>query len=113
MSEKGYLISEIWFREGVPKYWNASNVIDIGLSNDHRFNRTKMDNLNDAALGYDKVKKLIGVEVYDYNFTVHDKTKNVIYSFGIPPSNYDNLVKIKRVGILDGEIVTVYVMVWA
>lgn len=112
MIEKGYLISEIWFREGIPKYWNASNVIDIGLSNDYRFNRTKMDSLNDSLLGYRNVTKLIGVEFYQYNFTVFNMTKNVVYTFGETPLNYDSLVKIKRVGILDGKIVTVDVMVW-
>jgi len=112
MIEKVYLISEIWFREGIPKYWNVSNVIDIGLSNDHRFNRTKMDSLNDPLLGYENVTKLIGVEVYEYNFTVYDMAKNVVYTFGQSPSNPDNLTKIKRVGILDGKIVTVDIMVW-
>lgn len=112
MIEKAYLISEIWFREGIPKYWNASNVIDIGLSNDHRFNKTKMDSLNDPVLGYKNVTKLIGVEVYEYNFTVYNTTKSVIYTFGQNPSNPDNLLKIKRVGILDGKVVTVDVMVW-
>ena len=112
MAERVYLISEIWFRDGIPKYWNASNVIDIGLSSDHRFNRTKMDNLNDPALGYTNVKKLIGVGFYEYKFTVYDDAKNVVYSFGQNPLNYDNLVNIKRVGILEGKIVTVDVMVW-
>ena len=112
MIEKTYSISEIWFRDGIPKYWDASNVIDIGLSNNHRFNRTKMDSLNDPLLGYKNVTKLIGAEVYEYNFTVYNTTKNVVYTFGQNPSNPDNLVKIKRVGILNGKIVTVDVMVW-
>jgi len=112
MIEKAYLISEIWFREGIPKYWNASNVIDIGLANNNRFNKTKMDSLNDPLLGYDNVTKLIGVETYEYNFTAYDMTKNVVYTFGQNPSNPDNIIKIKRIGILDGEIVTVDVMVW-
>lgn len=112
MIEKAYLISEIWFRDGIPKYWNSSNVIDIGLSNEHRFNKTKMDSLNDPELGYENVTKLIGVEVYKYNFTVYNLTKNVVYTFGQNPSNPDNLVKIKRVGILDGKIVNVDAMVW-
>lgn len=112
MIEKAYLISEMWFREGIPKYWNTTNVIDIGLSNEHRFNRTKMDSLNDSLLGYENVTKLIGVELYQYNFTVYDTNENMLYTFGQTLSNPDNIVKIKRVGILDGEIVIVDVMVW-
>ena len=112
MTEKAYLISEIWFREGIPKYWDSSNVIDLGLSNDHRFNRTKIDTLTDPLLNYQNVSKMIGAENYDYNFTVFNSTKNVVYTFGMSPTNPDNLVKVKRVGILDGDIVTVEVMVW-
>ncbi len=112
MIEKAYLISEIWFREGIPKYWDTTNVIDIGLSNNRRFNRTKMNSLNDPMLGYENVTKLIGIEAYEYNFTAYNMTNNVIYTFGQNPSNPDNLIKIKRVGILDGKITTVDVMVW-
>jgi hypothetical protein len=113
ITEKAYLISDIWFREGIPKYWDSSNVIDLGLSNNHRFNRTKMDSLNDPLLGYKNVSRIIGIEAYDYKFEVINSTKNVLYTFGSNPANPSNLVKIKRVGILDGNIVTVEVMVWA
>ena len=113
MTEKAYLISEIWFREGIPKYWSPSDVIDIGLSNDHRFNETKMDSLNDPLLGYQNVSKMIGAETYDYRLVVINSTDNVLYTFGSNPTNPDNLIKIKRVGILDGNIVTVEVMVWS
>jgi len=112
MTEKAYLISEIWFREGIPKYWEPSNVIDLGLSNNHRFNKTKMDSLNDPLLGYQNVTKMIGAETYDYKFVVLNSTKDTVYSFGVNPTNPDNLVKVNRVGILDGDIVTVEVMVW-
>lgn len=112
MIEKAYLISQVWFRDGIPKYWDPSNVIDLGLSNEHRFNRTKMDSLNDPLLGYKNVTKIIGSETYDYNFTVYNSTKNVVYSFGLNPTNPDNLIKVKRVGILDGKIVIAEVMVW-
>ena len=112
MTEKAYLISEICFRDGIPKYWSASNVIDIGLSNDHRLNKTKMDSLNDLLLGYKNVSRKIGAEIYDYNFTVINSTKDVVYTFGLDPTDPDNLIKVKRVGILDGDIVTVEVMVW-
>jgi hypothetical protein len=114
MIEKAYLISDIWFREGIPKYWDVSNVIDIGLSNDHRFNRTKMDSLNDPMLGYKNVTKLIGIEVYDYKFRVYNSTKDLVYEFSVDslPTNPDNLIKIKRVGILNGDIVVLEVMIW-
>jgi len=112
MIEKAYLISEIWFREGIPEYWNTTNVIDLGLSNNHRFNRTKMDSLGNPPLDYENVTRLIGVELYEYNFTVYNMAKDAVYTFGKTPSTPDNLIKIKRVGILNGKIVIVDVMVW-
>jgi len=114
MTERAYLISEICFREGIPKYWSASNVIDIGLSNDHRLNKTKMDSLNDPLLGYKNVSKKIGAEIYDYKFRVINSTKDLIYEFPLDPlpTSPDNLIKVKRIGILDGEIVILEAMVW-
>jgi hypothetical protein len=71
-----------------------------------------MESLNDPLLGYKNVTGLIGIEVYEYNFSVYNMTKNMVYTFGQNPSNPDNLIKIKRIGILDGKIVEVDVMVW-
>lgn len=111
MIEKAYSISKIWFREGIPKYWNTSNVVDLGLANDHRINRTKRNNLE--ALGYENVSKLIGIGLYNYNFTLYNTSGSVNYSFGLPPSNPENLIKVKRVGLLDdGTIVIIEVLVW-
>jgi len=112
--EKAYSLSNIWFREGVPEYWDPSNVNDLGLSNQHRFNRTKMDSLNDPLLGYKKISEIIGSEVYNYTFLVVNLTNQEVYRFpsGSNPTNSDNLVKVKRIGILDGKIVILEVMVW-
>jgi hypothetical protein len=114
MIDKAYSISQVWFREGIPKYWNAQDVIDIGLSNDYRFNRTKMNSLNDSVfLGYERVKSKIGIKNYEFSFKVYNSTQHEIFSFGPSPSNPENLVKVKRFGILDdGSLVTVEVMVW-
>lgn len=111
MIDRAYLISEIWFREGTPEYWNETDVVDLGLSNDHRFNWTKMVMMRDD-IGYENVSKLIGVEIYDYNFTVYNSTRDLLYSFGIPPSNPEDLIKVKRVGILNGSVAVVEIMVF-
>lgn len=112
MIDKAYLISQIWFRNGIPEYWDPSNVIDLGLSNEHRFNKTKMDSLNDPLLRYSNVSKMIGVETYEYFFRVYNETGNEVYSFGQYPSNSENTIKIKRIGILDGSLAMLEVMVW-
>jgi len=108
--DKTYFASQVWFREGTPPGWNSTNIIDLGLENNHRFNQTKMDIMK-TSLGYEKTKNLVGLGGYQYNFTVYDTT-NAVFSFGQNPSNPKNLVKVKRIGVLNGSLVTVEIMVW-
>lgn len=111
MVYKAYKSSEIWFREGIPSNWDSTNVIDLGLETDHRFNQTKMNTMK-TEIGYDKTKIMIGLSGYDYNFTLYDANNNTVFSFGLNPSDPPSLIKIKRVGIYDSSIVTLEVMVW-
>jgi hypothetical protein len=109
--EKAYITSEVWFREGTPEYWNVSDVIDLGLSNDHRFNQTKMNFL--SSMSYNRSKILLGISMYEFLFNVTNTTKYPIYSYGSYPSNAENVVKVKRAGLLDnGTIVFVEITVW-
>lgn len=68
MVDKAFLISEAWFREGVPVDWDSSNFIELGLQSDHKLNETKMNYLND--LGYKKVKDSIGVQPYEFFYKI-------------------------------------------
>lgn len=111
LTNKAYKASEIWFREGVPTYWDFNNVVDLGLENNHRFNDTKMGSMK-TEIGYDKAKVMIGLSGYDCNFTLYDTNNNTVFSFGMNPSNPKNLIKIKRIGIYQASIVTLEVMVW-
>jgi len=111
MIDKAYKATEVWFREGIPTYWNSSNVIDLGLENNHRFNQTKMGTMK-TEIGYDKTKVMVGLSGYDYNFTVYDMNNDTAFSSGLNPSNPTNLLKIKRIGIYEDSIVTLEVMVW-
>jgi len=112
MIDKAYLISQAWFREGTPEYWNSSNVIDLGLANDHRFNQTKMNSLVEPQLGYENVGNLIGVETYDFYFRVYNTTNDTVYTFGVYPSNPKDVIKVKRVGILNDSVAILEVLVW-
>lgn len=110
VAEKTYLVSQIWSREGFPEYWDASNVIDLGLQNDHRFNQTKLDSLND--MGYEKVKSLIGIDDYDFFLRFRDTKNNTLFNFGLFPSDARNVVKVRRIGILNRSVIFVETMVW-
>jgi len=111
MIDRTYLASQFWFREGTPPFWDSTNIIDLGLQNNHRFNRTKM-NIMDTNLGYEETKSLIGLGGYEYSFTIYNSTNDTVFNFGQIPNNPENLVKIKRVGILDGSLVNLEIMVW-
>jgi len=111
MIDNVYKASGAWYREGVPIYWNSNNVIDLGLENNHKFNDTKMNSMK-TDIGYDKTKVMIGLSGYDYNFTLRDTDNNMIFSFGMNPSDPTNLVKMDRIGIYNASIVTLEVMVW-
>lgn len=111
MIEKAYIASEVWFREGIPKYWNSTNVIDLGLSNDHRINQTKLNALQD--IGYDRVAYLIGLGIYDYNLTIYNSTNDILFTFGkTPPNTAKNIIKARRIGIYNGSIVSLEVIIW-
>jgi len=68
MVDKAFLISEAWFREGVPSGWNSSDYIELGLQSDHKLNETKMRYLKD--LGYKNVSDSIGVQPYEFFYRV-------------------------------------------
>jgi len=122
MIDKAYTISQAWFREGTPKYWSPSDVIELGLENNHKFNRTKMDSLNKSLdtgnIGYNETKELIDAVFYEYFFRVYNTTNDTIYTFGLYPSDAENVVRIERIGIYrdpileKDSIVTLEVLLW-
>jgi len=110
MIDKVNLASQVWFREGTPKDWDSSNVVELGLLSDHSFNQTKMNLLN--TMGYGKVLTLVGVESYYLYYRVFNETNSTLFEFGSYPSNPKNVVRAKRIGILNETIALVEVMVW-
>jgi len=116
MTDKAFTASQVWFREGTPKYWDPNNVIDLGLENNKRFNQTKINflnkSINPSNIGYSKTKTMIGLEGYEYFFKIYNTTNDTLFNFGLYPSNAVNIVKTKRIGILNSSIVILEVLVW-
>jgi hypothetical protein len=110
ISNKLFLASQIWFNEGYPKYWDESNVIQLGLANDGYLNNTKINKLN--SIGYQKVLELIGASGYNVYYRVFDSANSTKFEFGLYPYNSKNTVKIYRTSILNGSLVTIETMVW-
>jgi len=108
--DAAYLASNVWLREGTPKYWNADNIVELGLQNDNKLNRTKMEMLND--LGYQKVKQLSGLSDYDFLLRVYRSNNQTLFEFG-RLDEAKNVFKVKRISVLDGEIVFIETIVWS
>lgn len=110
MIDKLNLASQAWFKEGTPTYWSADDVVELGLQNNHEFNHTKLEILKNE-IGYQKALALLGLN-YNLNYTVYDEDRNLKFTFGRAPSNPNNLMKLRRVGILNESIAIMEVMLW-
>ncbi|MEM5878883.1 MAG: hypothetical protein QXU74_00090 [Candidatus Aenigmatarchaeota archaeon] len=105
--------SQVWFKEGFPKYWNVDNIVELGLSNDGKINETKMEMLNNS-IGYPKATLLLNLGNFNLCYEIYDKTGNLIFRF---PQNADlnsakNIYKIERIGILNEQPVKVRTLIW-
>lgn len=110
MIDKLYLASQVWFKEGTPIYWSAENVVELGLQNNNEFNQTKLSVLNNS-IGYQKTLSLLGLNYHLY-YRVYSETNATLFNFGFYPSNSENVMVAKRVGILNGSIAIVEVVLW-
>ena len=105
-----FLVSDIWWSEGLPNRWNPSNVVSIGLMNDNVINTTKLQFLQ--SLGYERVKQLLNAQLYEIYFRVSDRENKTLFEFGQPPVQPDFVSKVGRIGILNHSIVLIETMVW-
>jgi hypothetical protein len=110
MIDKTQLVSDVLFGDGYPEYWAPGNIINLGLQNDNRFNQTKLNYL--TSMGYPAVKDMAGVGEDEFYFRIYDQVNQTKFQFGLYPNNEENLVRLNRVGILEGDIVSVEIFVW-
>lgn len=100
------LTSDIWFKEGYPKYWDAASIREIGLSNDNIINSTKMAMMQ--SMGYSKVVSLLNLGPYNAEYSVYDASNNTIFHF--PDSGIVcnmNAYSIERIGVLGDSSVRI------
>lgn len=110
MIDKLYLASQVWFKEGFPPYWSAEDVVELGLQNDNEFNQTKLLLLNNS-IGYQRALALLGLN-YNLYYRVYNESNSTLFDFGLYPSNPKNTMVAKRIGILNGSIAIVEVVLW-
>lgn len=102
--------SQIWFKEGYPKYWDNETVVEIGLSNDGIINETKLNLL--TSMGYQKFLSFMNLGKFNVFYNVTNET-SIVFQFGNPPSQQANdIYQMKRVGILNGQAVKIKTILW-
>jgi len=80
-------ISSALMTPGYPPGWNSSNVIRIGISEDgSRISWAKLQNLNEIALNYSRMKYLLKVR-NDFQITITDDNSSIIFSAGLNKSS--------------------------
>jgi hypothetical protein len=111
---------------GYPKYWDSTNVQIIGLYDSGKFNLTKFEELKQMTqTEYQTVRVKLGTGNYNFYISLKNTTENIIvkpsdpsfsYSCGIDAVNADQVVLIKRLGVvnLEGNAtkVTMEVILW-
>lgn len=109
---------------GYPEYWNSTNVQVIGLYDSGKFNLTKFGYLiNDTS--YQRARIMLGTGAYNFLITLKYNNTDVVlqkpgsnynYSYGMPMSNEEQVVVVKRLGVVklgDNTIkVTMEVVLW-
>jgi hypothetical protein len=63
-------------------------------------------------MGYGKVLTMVGVESYYLYYRVFNETNSTLFEFGSYPSEPNDVVRAKRIGILNESIALVEVIVW-
>ena len=106
--KEAYKLSEIFFNKGYPENWNSTNVKIIGLQKDNRIDWNKLKSLE--KIGYQKSLILLGLK-NDYNITIFNDT-TPIYSFGKNTEKTSSIIKVDRISILNGSIVSIQILVF-
>ena len=92
---------------GYPKYWNNTSVKVIGLYDEGKFNLTKFEELK--KINFNTAKTMLGTGPYKIYIALRNETDDVIenqgisYSYGIAPVNAEQVVLVKRLGIVKIE----------
>jgi len=103
--------SDIWFKEGYPKYWNENNVIEIGLANDNQINTTKVRLIE--RMGYQKLASLLNLGTLNVNYLIYSQNGTLIYFY--PNRSIEkakDVLVLERVAIWNYSIVKVRTLLW-
>lgn len=108
-------ISDIVLSQGTPTNWTSDNVIRLGILTNGKINQSKLDDFYDLANSdYNKTKSLFRIRENYYvqfqdNVTISGQSR---YQIGQNSTDYENLIKVTRVVIYEGNLTTLNVYSW-
>jgi hypothetical protein len=98
---------------GSPGDWerNASLTTSFGLADSPlKLDRRKVDAL--AGFDYDQARRIMGIESYNYFFSVERPDGTVVNQSGVRPTNAKVATNPRATAVLDGNAVYVDLVVW-
>ena len=106
MDREARLVTDNLLSSGFPEMWDTSDVMEIGITDNHRINETKLKYL--GSLGYNVTKTKFRIK-YEYYLFFEDRNgvewinatheglgKRNINSSNVTESDPNNLIKITR-----------------
>ncbi len=97
--------------EGSPRNWTNDTIAVPGFLSDDAFNETKLLAFGDLPL--DRQRSLLGVRSY-FHIQFSGNASHLCQTCGEAiPATYDNLLVLRRYGVLNGSTVTMEVTLWS
>ena len=101
--------SQIWFSEGYPPYWDLSNVVEIGLSNEGKINSTKLSFLEN--LSESEFLSKLNLGKYRVKYEVYEDS-DLIFAYPNRSFSASEILTLERFGVLNGSIVKIKTYLW-
>jgi len=115
-NDQAVLVSDSLLSAGIPKNWNSSNVVRIGLLNsDEKIDEEKLANFYElATTDYAKTRALFGIsDNYFVTFTPEIFINgNSVGYIGLQSAFYKNKIQSTRIVSYNGTIHVLRVFVW-
>ena len=103
--------SDVWFKEGYPKYWSINDVVELGLSNDNQINSTKVRLMEEME--YQRIASLLSLGSFSVGYIVYSQNGSLIYSFpNFSLEKAKNVLVLDRTAIWNDSIVKVRTIIW-
>ena len=99
MNDLAQRVSNIFFDEGNPIYWNENNFLRIGLANNGKINNTKLEILKNIS--YQKFLNSFKSGIFYIKLEIYNKSESLIYEYPNIGVSGKDIIKLERFFILN------------